>query len=200
MIPDLVLLVPMTELWQLYDEQGRALVGQGADKDRVFNDGLLHGASHVWIWRVTDSNETEVLLQKRAASKRTWPNRYDISAAGHIDLGEEPVVAALRETKEEINLDVDESNLKLFAVHKAYMVAENSSIENEYQWLFLLKVNGELELTMQQGEVESVVWKKLDAFKLETLSIENEQYVPHGSIYYESLVSAIEDDLSDLSK
>ncbi|HYH74595.1 MAG TPA: hypothetical protein VD735_01405 [Candidatus Saccharimonadales bacterium] len=76
----------MPELWQLYSEQGVALAGQGAPKDEVFTQGLLHGASHVWIWRTTPDG-VAVLLQKRAVDKRTWPSRYDISAAGHIDLG-----------------------------------------------------------------------------------------------------------------
>lgn len=125
----------MKEQWQLYDEQGRALEGQGANKEAVFNDGILHGASHVWIWRRDSSGEIEILLQRRAANKRTWPGRYDISAAGHIDLGETPLIAALREAKEEINLDIDSNDLKLFGVHRAYMQAENGAIENEFQWL-----------------------------------------------------------------
>ena len=106
----------MTELWQLYDEQGNALSGEGSTKEQVFSKGLLHGASHVWIWhRINDVYE--VLLQKRAVNKRTWPNRYDISAAGHIDLGETPIAAALRETKEEIGLVINETDLKHIGIH-----------------------------------------------------------------------------------
>lgn len=88
----------MDELWQLYDEQGRVLKDKGAKRDDVFGNGILHGASHVWIWR-KDNGTLEILLQKRAPNKRTWPNRYDVSAAGHIDLGETPLDAALREAK-----------------------------------------------------------------------------------------------------
>jgi len=40
----------MEELWQLFDENGQALQGQGATKDETFEKGLLHGASHIWIW------------------------------------------------------------------------------------------------------------------------------------------------------
>lgn len=189
----------MDELWQLFDEQGRSIPDKGASKEEVFSNGLLHGAAHVWIWRTDNRGQAELLLQKRAANKRTWPSRYDISAAGHIDLGEEPIVAALREAKEEINLDITESELKLFAVHRAYMVAENGSIENEYQWLYLQRVNGELGLTMQQAEVDSVSWKNLVDFKQEVLRDNNNaMYVPHGNIYYENLVSAIENELRRL--
>lgn len=101
----------MTELWQLYDEQGRPVIGKGSTKDDVFGKALLHGASHVWIWR-HKGNKIQILLQKRAADKRTWPNYYDISAAGHIDLGEDPITAAVRETKEEIGHDVPDTDLR----------------------------------------------------------------------------------------
>lgn len=180
----------MTELWQLYDNQGRPIEGQGATKDDVFGDGLLHGASHVWIWKV-ENGLPEILFQKRAANKRTWANRYDISAAGHIDLGETPLVAALREAKEEIGLDIDEAMLTLIAVHRAYMVAEGGAIENEFQWLYLLKLNGEMQFNLAEAEVASLEWKSIPDFKIET-NQKPDEYVPHGRLYYDTVVTAIE--------
>ena len=179
----------MDELWQLYNEQGQALADEGASIDDVFSKGLLHGASHVWIWR--ENNGTlEVLLQKRAADKKTWPSRYVISAAGHIDLGETPLGAALREAKEEIGLDIKDSELKLFNVHRAYLEAENGAIENEFQWLYSLKLTSETDFTLQASEVELLVWVSIDQFKTECGS---EQYVPHGEFYYDAVVAAILD-------
>jgi isopentenyl-diphosphate delta-isomerase len=176
------------ELWQLYDEQGQALKGKGAKKDDVFGNGILHAASHVWIWR--KNNDTlEILLQKRAADKRTWPNRYDISAAGHIDLGETPLDAALREAKEEINLEIVAQELKLFGVHRAYLKAENGAIENEFQWLYRLELASETNFTLQASEVESLVWVSIDQFKAEC---NGDQYVPHTRLYYDTVASAIE--------
>lgn len=183
------------ELWQLYDEQGRPQVGCGASKDDVFGKGLLHGASHVWIWRNNNGN-AEVLLQKRSAIKRTWPNRYDISAAGHIDLGEEPVTAALRETVEEIGLVIDEKDLKLISVQLAYMTAENGAIENEYQWLYILELPSNIDFELQQSEIASIEWKEIGAFRSE-VSSKPDDYVPHGSLYYETVCSAVEAELVD---
>ena len=117
----------LDELWQLYDEQGVALEDKGSAKDEVFSKGLLHGAAHVWIWRIKDGIP-EVLLQKRAPNKRTWPNRYDISAAGHIDLGETPLDTALREANEEIGLNVTPDKLKHFGVHRAHLETENNQL------------------------------------------------------------------------
>lgn len=177
----------MDELWQIYDEQGHALVDKGAKKDDVFGNGILHGASHVWIWR-KDKDTLEILLQKRAANKRTWPNRYDISAAGHIDLGETPLDAALREMKEEINLEVNPQRLKLFGVHRAYLKANDGTIENEFQWLYSLKITSDRTFDLQASEVESIVWMPIDKFRD---NCADDQYVPHGKLYYDTVVSAI---------
>lgn len=177
----------MGELWQLYDEQGKALKGEGGHKAEVFAKGILHAASHVWIWR-KNNGTPEILLQKRAADKRTWPNRYDISAAGHIDLGETPLDAALREAKEEIDLEIAAQELKLFGVHRAHLKAENGATENEFQWLYSLELASDTVFNLQASEVESLVWMSVDQFRADCTS---DQYVPHGKLYYDTVVSAI---------
>jgi len=177
----------LDELWQLYDEQGVALEDKGSAKDEVFSKGLLHGAAHVWIWRIKDGIP-EVLLQKRAPNKRTWPNRYDISAAGHIDLGETPLDTALREANEEIGLNVTPDKLKHFGVHRAHLETENGAIENEFQWLYSLELMDDTAFSLQASEVESLVWLPVSKFKADCT---NEQYVPHTKLYYSTVVAAI---------
>lgn len=177
----------MDEQWQLYNEQGRPLAGKGAIKSEVFSKGLLHAASHLWIWRGHD-DKVEILVQKRADGKLTWPGRYDISAAGHIDLGEDPITAALREAKEEINLGITEQQLRHVGVHRAYMLTTNA-IENEFQYLYTLQLDEDATFTPQQSEVHSVVWIPLSQFKS---YCNTDQYVPHGEIYYSMVISAIQ--------
>lgn len=60
----------------------------------------------------------------------------------------------------------------------------------------MLRVDSKLELTMQQSEVDSVLWKDLYIFKKEVLADDDAVYVPHGDLYYKNLVSAIETELS----
>jgi isopentenyl-diphosphate delta-isomerase len=182
------------ERWQLYDKHGRAIPGKGASKEEIFSKGLLHGAAHVWIWRLRDGM-AEILLQRRASSKRTWPDAYDISAAGHIDLNEQPFDAALRETKEEISLDINPDDLKLITVHLANITAPSGDIEHEFQWLFLLKLPGDTRFDLEKSEVSSLVWKPLDKFRAE-VETTPELFVPHGNIYYRTVTSAIEQSLA----
>lgn len=180
----------MQELWQLYDDQGRPLPGKGATKDNVFSKGLLHGASHVWMWR-KNQDSIEILVQKRAANKRTWPNRYDISAAGHIDLGEDPLATAQRETQEEIGLDVEIPQLLCIGVFRAHLQAEHGAIENEFQWLYLLELSDSPEFNLRQKEVASLEWKPLDPMR-HVINTQPELYVPHGQIYFDTVLSAIQ--------
>lgn len=82
------------ERWQSYDPNGEP--GKRALTKPEARSGILHGAAHVWIWRIGASG-VEILLQRRAADKATWPNHLDISAVGHVDFGETPLTAELKE-------------------------------------------------------------------------------------------------------
>lgn len=180
------------ELWQLYDEQGNPLQDKGATKEDVLGKGLLHGASHVWIWRVKD-DQTQILLQKRAGNKRTWPNYYDISAAGHIDLGETPLIAAIREAKEEINLDINPEDLKLAGSrHGRVEVPDSELIENEFCFIYTLRLDNETDFSLNDGEVDSLIWKDVEAMKTEMQNDSGkEKYVPHGDTYFSILFDAM---------
>ncbi len=185
----------MEELWQLYDEQGRPISSRGAAKKDI-RTGLLHGAAHVWIWRIKDG-KTELLLQKRAITKNTWPDLWDISAAGHIDLGETPLEAAVRETKEELGLDIKENDLRFVAVTHANITAPSGIIENEMKWIYIIRREEETSFNLQKSEVEALEWKDLDEFKAEIFDAKKqEKYTPQGEGYFEALFQAITAELS----
>ena len=178
----------MAQLWQLYDENGKPIPGKGAGKDEVYK-GLLHAASHVWVWRRLNTG-AEVLVQKRSANNTKWPNKYDISAAGHIDLGESPVEAAIRETKEEIGLEVTESKLKEIFTLKFHKEANNGIIENEFQWVYLLEIGEDKDFIIQDSVLDSILWMSLDDLRNEALSKET-NFVPHGKEYFDKVISTI---------
>ena len=181
----------MDEQWQLYDEQGLPLAGKGAGKDDIYGRALLHGAAHVWIWRRT-AEGVEILVQKRATNKRTWPGRYDISAAGHIDLGEDPLIAALRETKEEISHDISKADLQLVGVHRCRdMAPDGTWTENELRWIYLLELTDDVAFTLIDGEVAALEWQPVEAVR-EEASSDTGNFVPHGSVYFGMLFEALD--------
>ena len=59
-------------------------------------------------------NDDDVLLMKRAAHRRVFPNCYN-GVGGHIERDEDPASCALREIREETGLKV--RNLRLRGIH-----------------------------------------------------------------------------------
>ncbi len=179
------------ELWQGYDELGLP-TQTPVTKPNARNKGDLHGASHVWVWRES-THGVELLLQRRAADKPTWPGYYDISAAGHIDLGETPLETALRETEEEIGLKVATESLKSIGAYRINYVDETSGFqENEFQFIYLYQMADTDELIFNDGEVDDVWWVGLDDFrKLIKDRDQNKKVVPHGDGYYTMLLEKV---------
>jgi isopentenyldiphosphate isomerase len=184
----------MTELRQLFNPQGLPIAGQGATKEDTLNQALLHAASHIWIWR-RNNGAIELMFQKRAAAKLTWPNMLDISAAGHIDLGQEPIGAAIREIKEELSLELKPDDLTCYGVYRCYMpIGGSNMVENEFQWLYTTEFHGG-PLVLQDEEVGEVLWKPVRLCQDELNDPElAKAYVPHGDTYWAMLFEAIERD------
>ncbi len=67
----------------------------------VHATGLRHRAVHLLVF----DGRGELLLQKRSQWKDKQPGKWDSSAAGHVDSGEEYLQAARRELTEELGLD-----------------------------------------------------------------------------------------------
>ena len=57
-------------------------------------------------------NGYDLLLQKRSKEKDSFPGCYDISSAGHISAGDEPLETALRELEEELGIKAEPEQLK----------------------------------------------------------------------------------------
>lgn len=176
------------ELWQAYDEQGRPT--RGITREEA-NLGELHGASHLWIWRKT-SHGLQFLLQKRASDKRTWPGYWDISTAGHIDVGEEPLPAMLREAHEEIGLTLQPEDLKLLFVFRQFAVDPAAgAIENEFNWVYGYQVNGDLQVQSDHEEVETTKWVDLADVQRLISGADDDQIVPQGEPYFLNLFTEI---------
>lgn len=56
-------------------------------------------------------NGDDILMMKRAAHKRVFPNQYN-GLGGHIERDEDPLTGAIREIKEESGLDVHTVRLR----------------------------------------------------------------------------------------
>lgn len=178
------------ELWQAYNEQGEPTHKLTKDEAR---SGVLHGAAHIWIWH-HDGRQIRVLLQVRAKDKPTWPGYLDISAAGHLNAGEQPLTAAIRETQEEIGLTINPVSFKfLFVHHQNIALLPSKIIENEFQWVYGVQLSPEEHFQLRDGEVDSLRWLTLNELKaLAARDMKTSNLVPHGPVYFAELFRAID--------
>lgn len=89
------------ELWQEYDYNGER-IGQGLEPRR-YADGevKIFGGVAIMLYRFRNG-EVEFLFQQRGHNIIGNPDKWDVSAGGHINYQEPCIDAALREANEEI--------------------------------------------------------------------------------------------------
>ncbi len=176
------------ELIDILDNAGRP-TGEIQLKSEAHRLGLYHASVHIWFY----TKEREILFQKRADDKDTFPGLWDVSVAGHIGAGEIPENAALREIKEEIGVSVTKKDLEFIGIYLAEKVPKPDLFDNEFHHIFLsrLKVST-TTLTLQKEEVSDTVLIPIDTLKsfLQNPEKANE-FVPHDKAYYTFILKEI---------
>lgn len=142
----------MDELIDILTSEGKS-TGKTALKSEAHKNGWYHPTVHVWFY----TNDGKILLQKRASVKKVFPNLWDVSVAGHIEAGEEIIDTAIRETKEEIGIDITEEQLTKIGIRKDEIIHPNGILDNEFKHIFICKLTVPTsKLTMQIGEVDDL--------------------------------------------
>ncbi|WP_343210383.1 NUDIX hydrolase [Anaerolentibacter hominis] len=150
------------ELFDLLDERG-AKTGYKKEREAVHRDGDRHGTVHIWLTRRNqDTGRHELLLQKRSSEKDAFPGCYDISSAGHIQAGDEPLPSALRELEEELGIVASPEELRLVFVYEDYINTffhGKPFVNLEWSYVYLLELDvNPAELKLQEEEVSAVKW------------------------------------------
>jgi|SRR3989344_4875104 len=144
------------------DEKGNK-TGEAKSMNEIHARGLWHRAVHVWFV----NSKNELLLQLRAKDKINYPNMWDISAAGHVDSGEEPEESALREIKEEIGLDLSREKLeKIGEIKQQSVINNNTYFDNEFNDVYLVRMDLDLDhLKLQPDEVAKLRYVSISELK-----------------------------------
>jgi len=160
------------ELLDIFNENDVSL-GVQKMKSEAHNDGSWHRVAHNWIY----NSQNEVLLQLRASQKLLYPNRWDISAAGHVSANEEVETSAQREIEEEIGIKVRKSDLQFFRKVN-YHIDFNGMNINEITYVYLYKYDhGIADLSLQKEEVAQIKFVHVDEVKKE-LDLCPENFTP----------------------
>jgi 16S rRNA (adenine1518-N6/adenine1519-N6)-dimethyltransferase len=86
------------EMFDVVDEQNR-VIGQ-RPRGEVHRERLLHRAVHIFVF----NRRGELFLQKRSRWKDAQPRKWDSSAAGHVNAGDDYDFTAPRELEEELGV------------------------------------------------------------------------------------------------
>ena len=139
------------ELLDIVDINGNP-TGKVMEKEKVHDLNLLHFEIGVFII----NHNNEILLQKRAATKRFNPNKWGL-CAGHVDSGETLENTALREVEEEIGIKYNISDLHVLEEMEVNKRESNSHIVR-YYYIYCAENN----FNIQTEELSEVRWFDID--------------------------------------
>lgn len=144
------------KLIQIVDDNDQ-VIGESEMFD-AWQKGLKHRVARIMI----EDQNGRILLQKRSANMQNFPNCWDHSAAGHVDVGEDYDVAAKRELEEEIGL----TNIPLKQIDK-YYAEENFKgfVLKRFSALYKGVVDEAVKTMVDPFEVAEVKWFDLDEIK-----------------------------------
>ena len=139
------------EIWDLYDEN-RELTGKTHIRGEVIPEGYYHLAVHVWI----RNSRGEYLISRRAADRPTFPLMWEC-VGGAALMGDDSLTAALRETHEEVGIDLDPSRGRIVFSRIRGVIDGKAYRDIMDVWLF--DYDGEVDLSLATtAEVADVRW------------------------------------------
>lgn len=122
-----------------------------APMEEVLADGLIY---RIVLIAVIDE-QGRLLLQKRNQDVKFFPGLWDISAAGHVDAGEDYVQTARRELYEELGLkNVDLLHLETYRTDIEYQ----GRVLHRFAGLFQVKTSSKTEFRIELDELSEVKW------------------------------------------
>ena len=140
------------------------------------NPGVYHKVVGIWVI----NNKNEILVQKRAITKKKSPGKWDMPVAGHPSQGESCLNCCIRETKEELGVKTNEKDFELinkFVNPKGW----------EFVYVYLLKLDRNIkDFSIQKEEVEEVKWLDFNQFKD---LIYSENFCNHNKDYKDCVIN-----------
>ena len=143
----------MREYFDVLEENG-----EYADRVESREDCHKYGFWHKAVALYIINSKNQVLLQKRSATKRLWPNMWDITAGGHVLAGEFGFQSIIRELKEELGLDVNKEDI-LFLGASTSSNVKSDVINKHFNEYYIVHKDIDIsKIKLQTEEVSEVKW------------------------------------------
>jgi isopentenyldiphosphate isomerase len=132
------------EIFDVVNEHDE-VVGR-APRSEVHARGLKHRAVHVLVF----NRRGEIFLQKRSLKKDSAAGKWDSSASGHLDTGENYDTCAMRELHEEIGLKTTQPPARLFKM--------DACPETGWEFCWIYRLENEGPFVLHPDEIETGAW------------------------------------------
>ncbi len=151
------------ELWDLYDKD-KNLTGKTHERGTWIEDGYYHLVVHVWL----KNSEGKYLISRRDKTRKAYPLMLECPG-GSVLAGETSLEGAIRETMEEVGIDLTNIEGKIIYTEK------RESFHDYFDaWLF--NYDGEADLNKATtNEVCEVLWMTKEEI---ADSLERNEFVP----------------------
>ena len=136
----------MKEKFDVLTELGE-FTNKVATRDDCHEKGLWHRGVYAFI---IDKN-LNVLLQKRSADKKLWPNKWDVTLGGHVLSGEFGRQALIRECKDELGINITDDEIK-YIVSTTSVYNKNGYINNHFDECYIITKDIDLNNLVLQAE------------------------------------------------
>lgn len=150
------------EKWQEFYQDGERIMNGGRSPKngtpKFGEENVWVGTTIVWLYRRTRRG-VELLFQKRSSYVDRFPNKWDISAGGHVNYGESVAEAAIRETREEIGVEIDKEELKY-----SFSLAASNDYNIFIHAYFCDWTGREDDFCFDDEEVSDTKWVSLEDF------------------------------------
>ena len=178
------------EYLDIYDKYGEK-TGETIERDEAHKIGARHRV--VQLWLINARNE---ILTQLSIDEDIGYNFWYVSVGGHIMSGESVETTLIRETKEELGLDISglAGSIEYLYTFSERFVLNDVYTENEIFDVFALKFDFDInQITMQAEEVASVKMVPYDEFR--QILINKDESFWHHEVGFKMLLIALDDFL-----
>lgn len=139
------------EKWDVYDESGN-LTGYTKTKADIWTCEEYHLGASLWLINL----KGDLLIQKRAASKRRHPNVW-CNIGGSVVSGENSRQGCVREVEEEVGIKLNAKDL-VFLQRERF----ETIINDDYVLIYDFPIEN---VVIKSDEVSEVKWASIDEIK-----------------------------------
>ena len=129
-------------------------------RENIHKNGLLHREIHVWIY----NKNGEIIFQRRAKTKDTYPDLLDASVGGHVEIDDDYLTTAVKELEEETRIKAEAKDLIYITKMRRSNLDEKTGMKNNtIRRIYAYEFNGDAkDLKLEEGMATSLEFWKID--------------------------------------